>query len=102
MHIYPDYNKIQGSHNFDICLIQTPEDGNGIKTDLSVPYDLIPCLLTEEIDLSEVFLFKIRCFQIEIIFKKIDILVIIFLLKSEIPPAAPRFQINVIGIENRV
>jgi len=57
MHIYPDYNKIKGSHNFDICLIQTPEDENGINTDLSVSFDSIPCL-TEEIDLFKEPLFE--------------------------------------------
>ena len=62
MHIYPDYNKIEGSLNFDICLIQTPEDENGIKTDLSVPYDSIPCLPTEAIDISQVSLFEILLF----------------------------------------
>ena len=59
MHIYPEYNEIQGSLNFDICLIQTPKDENGIYTDLSVSFDSIPCL-TEEIDISKVPLFEKR------------------------------------------
>ena len=57
MHIYPDYNKIEGTLNFDVCLIKTPEDENGIHTDLSITFDSIPCL-TETFDLSKVHLLK--------------------------------------------
>lgn len=52
-HIFPEYNKIEGAHNFDVCLIQTPKDYNGIHTDLSPHFDSIPCL-SEKIDLSKV------------------------------------------------
>ena len=52
-YIYPEYKKIEGAHNFDVCLIQTPQDNNGIHVDLSTSFDSIPCF-AEEIDLSKV------------------------------------------------
>ena len=41
---YPEYGKIEGSQNYDICLIKTPTDEFGVSFDLSEKFDSIPCL----------------------------------------------------------
>ena len=51
--IYPEYNKIEGSQNFDICLIKTAADEYGVHHDLSSKFDSIPCL-PDEINLKKV------------------------------------------------
>ena len=55
--IYPEYGKVKGSHNFDICLIKTPANDFGIHVDLSSEFDSIPCL-PDEIDLKKVSTFS--------------------------------------------
>ena len=54
--IYPEYNKIEGSQNFDICLIKTAADEYGVHYDLSSKFDSIPCL-PDEINLKKVHSF---------------------------------------------
>ena len=51
--IYPEYNKVEGAQNFDICLIKTAADEYGVHLDLSSKLDAIPCL-PDEIDLKKV------------------------------------------------
>ena len=52
--IYPEYGKIDGAQNFDICLIKTPANEFGIHVDISSKFDSIPCL-PAKIDLKKVF-----------------------------------------------
>ena len=49
---YPEYGKIDGSQNYDVCVIQTPNDNFGVPYDLSTKFFSIPCL-PEKIDLSK-------------------------------------------------
>ena len=65
--IYPEYGKIDGTQNFDICLIKTSANEFGIHEDLSSKFDTIPCL-PKTIDLSKVrststIIFKKNRFQ---------------------------------------
>ena len=52
-YIYPEYGKVDGTQNFDICLIKTPANEFGIHEDLSSKFDSIPCL-PDKIDLAMV------------------------------------------------
>ena len=52
--IHPKYNLT--THNFDICLIKTTSDINGIYNDLSASFEAIPCQ-PENFELEKVRLF---------------------------------------------
>ena len=43
MQIYDKFETIDGIPNFDVCLIKTETDENGIHFDLSAQFDRIPC-----------------------------------------------------------
>ena len=62
--IYPEYNKVEGAQNFDICLIKTASDEYGVHLDLSSKLDAIPCL-PDEIDLKKVQSFiRLHTFEV--------------------------------------
>lgn len=42
--IHPEYDETGDAQNFDICLIKSPVDVNGIRRDLSLNFETIPCL----------------------------------------------------------
>ena len=43
-YIHPEYDEIGDARNFDICLIKTSVDENGMHRDLSSNFETIPCL----------------------------------------------------------
>ena len=49
--IHPEYNST--TENFDICLIKTASDIDGINNDLSANFEAIPCL-PENFELEKV------------------------------------------------
>ena len=55
--IYPEYKLNDEAQNFDICLIKTPINSNGLHHDLSSQFDHVPCL-PDIIDLNEVIVIK--------------------------------------------
>ena len=54
MQIYDKFETIDGVPNFDVCLIKTESDENGIQFDLSAQFDHIPCF-SKMLNLEEVF-----------------------------------------------
>ena len=53
MKIYDEFETINGIPNFDVCLIKTETDKNGIHFDLSAQFDHIPCF-PKVLNLTEV------------------------------------------------
>ena len=43
-YIHPEYDETGDAQNFDICLIKSSIDENGIRRDLSSNFETIPCL----------------------------------------------------------
>ena len=54
MKIYDKFETIDGVPKFDVCLIKTETDENGIHFDLSEQFDRIPCF-PKMLNLTEVF-----------------------------------------------
>ena len=54
MKIYDKFETIDGIPKFDVCLIKTETDENGIHFDLSEQFDRIPCF-PKMLNLTEVF-----------------------------------------------